>query len=121
MSKLWSKLGGVLGIAYCIVGFFLIFLGWNGAASYDREPAQIPYLISGGIGGLALVVLGSALIVAHSLRADRVELQGAIQDLPAMSAPPGQPGDTEPGTDESLAAHRASTAASAALWTAEKG
>ena len=81
MSKLWSKLGGVLGIAYCIVGFFLIFLGWNGAASNDREPAQIPYLISGGIGGLALVVLGSALIVAHSLRADRVELRGAIEDL----------------------------------------
>ena len=116
MSKLWSKLGGVLGIAYCIVGFFLIFLGWNGAASYDREPAQIPYLISGGIGGLALVVLGSALIVAHSLRADRVELQGAIQDLPASR---GATGDQQ-AADESLAAHRAATAASSALWTAEK-
>ena len=68
MTKRWSKLGGVLGIVYCIAGFFLIFLGWNGAASNDREPAQIPYLISGGIGGLGLVVVGSALIVAHSLR-----------------------------------------------------
>ena len=40
----WAKLGGVLGIVYCIAGFFLIFLGWNGAASNDRVPAQIPYV-----------------------------------------------------------------------------
>ena len=116
MSKLWSKLGGVVGIAYCIVGFFLIFLGWNGAASNDREAAQIPYLISGGIGGLALVVLGSALIVTHSLRADRVELNGDLED---MVAPGGKTPDQRPA-DESLAAHRAATAASSALWTAEK-
>jgi hypothetical protein len=116
MSKLWSKLGGVVGIAYCIVGFFLIFLGWNGAASNDRETAQIPYLISGGIGGLALVVLGSALIVTHSLRADRVELNGVLED---MVAPGGKNADQR-AADESLAAHRATTAASSALWTAEK-
>ncbi len=76
MKNGWPKLGGLLGIAYCIAGFFLIFLGWNGAASHDREPAQIPYVISGGIAGLGLVVLGAALIVAHSLRTDRVELRG---------------------------------------------
>jgi hypothetical protein len=79
----WPKLGGLLGIAYCVVGFFLIFLGWNGAASNDDEPAQIPYVISGGIAGLALVVLGAALIVAHSLRTDRVELRASIDDLRA--------------------------------------
>ena len=85
MKNGWPKLGGLLGIAYCIVGFFLIFLGWNGAASHDREPAQIPYVISGGIAGLGLVVLGSALIVAHSLRTDRVELRGSIDDLRAAT------------------------------------
>lgn len=83
MKNGWPKLGGLLGIAYCIAGFFLIFLGWNGAASHDREPAQIPYVISGGIAGLGLVVLGAALIVAHSLRTDRVELRGSIDDLRA--------------------------------------
>jgi len=83
MNNGWPKLGGLLGIAYCVAGFFLIFLGWNGAASHDREPAQIPYVISGGIAGLGLVVLGAALIVAHSLRTDRVELRGSIDDLRA--------------------------------------
>src|SRR5262245_35851024 len=83
MRNPWSKLGGLLGIAYCIAGFVLIFLGWNGTASHDREPEQIPYIVSGGIAGLGLVVVGSALIVAHSLRTDRVELRGAIEDLRA--------------------------------------
>jgi hypothetical protein len=81
MKNAWPKLGGVLGIVYCIAGFFLIFLGWNGAASNDREAAQIPYVISGGIAGLGLVVVGAALIVAHSLRADRIELRASIEDL----------------------------------------
>ena len=85
MKNGWPKLGGLLGIGYCIVGFFLIFLGWNGAASHDREPAQIPYVVSGGIAGLALVVLGAALIVAHSLRTDRIELRGSIDDLRAAT------------------------------------
>jgi hypothetical protein len=39
--------------------------------------------VSGGIAGLGLVVVGSALIVAHSLRTDRVELRAAIDDLRA--------------------------------------
>jgi hypothetical protein len=83
MKNAWPKLGAVLGIVYCIAGFFLIFLGWNGAASNDREPAQTPYVISGGIAGLGLVVVGAALIIAHSLRADRIELRGSIEDLRA--------------------------------------
>ena len=77
----WAKLGGQLGIGYCLAGLVLVFLGWNGAASYDRVPAQMPYLVSGGIGGLALVVIGAALIVAQSNRADRVALQGRLDEL----------------------------------------
>jgi len=83
MRNQWVKLGGLLGIAYCIAGFVLIFLGWNGTASNDSETAQIPYIVSGGIAGLGLVVVGAALIVAHSLRTDRVELRAAIEDLRA--------------------------------------
>ena len=78
-----ARLGGVLGIAYCIAGFFLIFLGWNGAATYDQVAAQMPYIVSGGIGGLGLIVLGSALIVTQSLRADQAELRGTLDDLRA--------------------------------------
>ena len=104
MKNHWAKLGGVLGIAYCIAGFVLIVFGWNGAASHDRVEAQLPYLVSGGMGGLALVVVGAALIVAYSLRTDRVELKASIDALReralaaphAAAAPEAAPG-REPG------------------------
>jgi len=81
MRNQWAKLGGQLGIGYCLAGLALIFLGWNGAATYDRVPAQMPYLVSGGLGGLALVVIGAALIVVQSNRADRAALQVSLDEL----------------------------------------
>ena len=81
MKNGWIKLGGVLGIVYCLAGFVLVFLGWNGAASNDRVEAQMPYLISGGIAGLGLIVVGAGLMVANSLRTDRIELRAAIDEL----------------------------------------
>ena len=42
MKMRWDKLGGQLGILYCLAGFVLIFLGWNGAASYDRSLGADP-------------------------------------------------------------------------------
>ena len=77
------SLGGRLGILYCIAGFVLVFLGWNGAATYNRTFEQFPYLVSGGIAGLGLIVLGSALIIAQSLREDRSSLRRSMDDLRA--------------------------------------
>jgi len=79
----WSQLGGQIGIGLALFGFVLVFLGWNGAASYDRIPAQFPYLISGGIAGLAVVVLGAALLVVQNARQDRAQLQQAMAELRA--------------------------------------
>ena len=42
------------------LGAVLILLGWYGAAHTGRLFEQVPYLISGGLFGLALVVLGAA-------------------------------------------------------------
>ena len=76
-----GQLGGKLGVAICVVGFVVIFLGWNGAASFNDLRQQFPYLISGGIAGLALVALGAALLIIESARAERAELQASIEDL----------------------------------------
>lgn len=75
------KLSGQLGVGLCLVGLLLVFLGWNGAASRDRVPAQFPYLLSGGIAGLSLVVIGVGMIVVQNHRADRVALQGSMDRL----------------------------------------
>ena len=81
MKQFWSDLGGKLGVGLIGAGFLLIFLGWNGAASVDRVPSQFPYLISGGVGGLAFVVVGVGVLIVQNQRADRAELQATLQEL----------------------------------------
>jgi uncharacterized membrane protein len=50
--------------AAVLLGFVAIVLGWVGASHTARQVEQIPYLISGGIIGLALVVLGGLLLAS---------------------------------------------------------
>lgn len=76
-----NKLGGQLGMLFCLAGLVLIWTGWNGAASYNDIREQFPYLISGGIAGLALVTIGVGLFVLQSARADRVQLEANLTEL----------------------------------------
>jgi hypothetical protein len=87
-----SRLGAKLGIGVCLLGFLLIFFGWNGAASLDRVQSQFPYLISGGIAGLALVVIGAALIIVETSRDERESLRNEISNLREAIAEMGAPG-----------------------------
>ena len=84
MKLRWNSLGGKLGLAFCVAGLGLIWAGWNGAATYNDIRKQFPYLISGGIAGLALVVIGVGLIVVQSQRADRVQLEANLVELRAI-------------------------------------
>jgi len=55
------------GLGLIGVGAVLIVGGWFGASGTAYEAAQMPYLISGGVLGLAVVVVGAALFVRYSL------------------------------------------------------
>ena len=81
LARFASMLGGKLGVAVIAVGFVAIFLGWNGAASFNDLRQQFPYLISGGLAGLALVVVGAALLVVDGARSDRAALQASLEEL----------------------------------------
>lgn len=83
MKQIWSDLGSKLGTGLCGAGVLLVFLGWNGAASVDRVEAQFPYLLSGGIAGLSLVVIGVGLIIVQNQRSDRAMLQQSLRELEA--------------------------------------
>ncbi len=57
----WMLIPGSLLV---LVGFVAIGLGWMGASETAREIEQVPYLISGGLIGLAMIVLGGLLLMS---------------------------------------------------------
>ena len=80
----WSGVAGRLGMGFCLLGFFVIALAWNGAAGLDYAQGQLPYLISGGAGGVGLIIIGGAVIVAESNRRDRAILERKLDQLTAV-------------------------------------
>lgn len=57
----------ILGGIFAPVGLVLVLIGWYGAAHTANLFEQIPYLISGGLFGLALVFLGAFCYFTHWL------------------------------------------------------
>ena len=49
------------------LGLSLILLGWAGTSRVTHVEEQVPYLISGGLLGLALAVIGAITLFAHWL------------------------------------------------------
>ena len=76
-----TKLGHQLGLLFCLGGFVLVWVGWNGAASYDNGVRQFPFLISGGIAGLGLIHVGVGLWIVQSQRAERARLEENLAGL----------------------------------------
>jgi hypothetical protein len=72
------KFGHQLGVLFCLAGFVLLWVGWNGAASYDSAIRQFQYLISGGIAGLGLIHIGVGLWIVQSQRAERARLESNL-------------------------------------------
>src|SRR5206468_1857962 len=59
----------LLTIAACLMtaGIVAIIIGWLGAAHGLLVEEQVPYLISGGLLGVALSLIGSVTLLAHWL------------------------------------------------------
>jgi hypothetical protein len=69
--------GGLLAVA----GFYAIVLGWRGAAGKASAAIQLPYLVSGGFGGLALLVFAAVLMHLDVSRRLAAEEDAAMRDL----------------------------------------
>ena len=63
------------------LGVIAILIGYNGAAGYTALAAQFPYLISGGILGLSLIIVGTGLLVAQSSREDSARIEALLAQL----------------------------------------
>ena len=74
----------LLGWVLVIIGGLLVVVGYIGVSGKDSEAHQLPYLASGGIGGLAVVGLGSALLISADVRLERQRLgqiEGELLEL----------------------------------------
>jgi hypothetical protein len=79
---------GLAGSLLMPLGLIAIGLGWFGAAHTPYTFEQVAYLVSGGIGGLALTTLGGFLFfgswlarIAHQQRQQTELLAGEIARL----------------------------------------
>lgn len=81
VRRRWAGMAGRIGMGLSVLGFLVILLGWNGAAGLDYASGQLPYLLSAGAGGLGLIIVGAAVLVAESNRRDRAVLERQLEEL----------------------------------------
>lgn len=68
-----------IGMALIVFGFVAILLGWYGSSHSPYLYQEIPYLISGGLLGVALVIGGGVLVrSAWSMRQIEEERRNAL-------------------------------------------
>jgi hypothetical protein len=78
--KQWFRKNPDRVVAWVAIGLgaVVLYLGWDGASSTAYPAEQLPYILSGGIGGSLLVALGATLLISADLRdewrkLDRIE------------------------------------------------
>lgn len=77
-SFLRSNPDRVIAVVLVVAGVIALILGWIGVSGSTLTPQQIPYAVSGGLGGLALLGIGCTLWLSGDLqdewrRLDRLE------------------------------------------------
>jgi hypothetical protein len=63
-----NRLPLYLGVPLVVAGWVALFLGWYQAGRQDLQTGQIPYVLSGGFGGWALLAMGTLLIFIDVVR-----------------------------------------------------
>lgn len=107
-SLLWEAAGNALrpyaGWLFYAFGALLVLLGWLGISGESVVAKQLPYLISGGIGGVLLAILGASFLGIEELRRDsgrldRMERQIEELHRALLARPDAPPLDSpEPAT-----------------------
>ena len=105
----WSSVRPVVGWVLALLGGLALLLGWYGVSGEAVTAKQLPYLVSGGLTGIALVILGGVFLATEDVRRQlaRVdELQRKIDDLyglfvadlaaPQQTADPTRPAPVGP-------------------------
>jgi hypothetical protein len=78
-----GKIAVLVGVALLVAGGVLIGVAWDRASNLDYVQGQFPYLLSGSIPGIALIIVGATIIVIQLLRQDAAERADQLDKLVA--------------------------------------
>lgn len=81
-----AKIATYVATVMVLAGFVTIFLAWNGAAELDFPTGQFPYLMSGGLVGLGLIIGGMGIMYVQTSRQLTAERTQQMQRLNATMA-----------------------------------
>ena len=59
-----------IGIVVVAAGFVLLAVAWGGVAGEANVAMQVPYLVSGGLFGIALILVGLTIVNVAAKRRD---------------------------------------------------
>lgn len=92
-----------VGIAVVAVGFATIMYTWGKVAALTVVPLQMPYLVSGGLVGIGLVLTGLTLVNINAKRQDASarerqlgQVREVLTEIKALLADEPPPGAEEP-------------------------
>lgn len=85
LKDVWDR---ALAVLLTLAGAVVLILGWFGVSGQGLTALQIPYVVSGGLGGIYLMGVGAALWLSADLRdewrkLDRIEavLESGLERL----------------------------------------
>jgi hypothetical protein len=70
-----------VGAVLLITGAIALYLGYNGAATNALPQAQTPYVISGGLVGVALMAVGGITVALYVLLTVQADFRGELHKL----------------------------------------
>jgi hypothetical protein len=83
VNRQQSHIATFIGLGIAVVGFLAIGVAWDGAAGENWVPAQFPYLISGGLAGLGLIIVGVTVVIIQTMRSSAAERTAELERLAA--------------------------------------
>ena len=70
-----------IGVGVAIAGFVLIMVAWGQVAGETQVYLQVPYIVSAGLTGLALVMVGLTIVNVAAKQRDAVDRDRQIDQL----------------------------------------
>jgi hypothetical protein len=110
LREQWDRVGAVVAVA---AGAAMLLLGWAGVQGKIYPGQQMPYVVSGGLGGIFVLGIGAVLWLSADLRdewrklddvdATLLRIEAAQAEGTTIKLPP-EPAGVDGQVDEALAA-----------------